>query len=85
MVQHTELLVREAVDDELHARPMTEAVARLLQGAELLRYSAHEVVNVFLKTRSPRASGAWGSHYGTMALAVTQTAAANIVRRASLT
>jgi putative acyl-CoA dehydrogenase len=85
MVQHTELMVREALKDEFHARPMTEALARLLQGAELMRHSTPEVVDVFLKTRSPRAAGAWGSHYGTMALTVTQTAAAEIVRRASLT
>jgi putative acyl-CoA dehydrogenase len=39
MVQHTERLVREALANEFLARPMTEAVARLLQGAELLRHS----------------------------------------------
>ena len=82
MVQHTKLLVREAVEDEFLARPMTEAVARLLQGAELLRHSTQEVNDVFLSTRSPRASGAWGSHYGTLAVTVTQPVAKTIMQRA---
>lgn len=82
MVQHTKLLVREAVQDEFLARPMTEAVARVLQGAELLRYSTQEVVDVFLGTRNPGISGAWGSHYGTLAVTVTQAAAKKIMDRA---
>jgi putative acyl-CoA dehydrogenase len=85
MAQHTERLVREAVDDEFFARPMTEAVARLLQGSELLRHSTQEVADVFLSTRSPSVTGAWGSHYGTMAMTVTQAAAQKIVRRAMVT
>jgi putative acyl-CoA dehydrogenase len=82
LIQHTKRLVREAVGDEFFARPMTEAVARVLQGAELLRHSTQEVVDVFLNTRSPSASGAWGSHYGTLAGSVTQAAAQKVVRRA---
>jgi len=82
MVQHTELLVREAVRDEFLARPMTEAVARVLQGAELLRHSSQEVADVFLSTRNPGLSGAWGSHYGTLAATVTQPAAKTIMQRA---
>jgi putative acyl-CoA dehydrogenase len=82
LTAHTERLVREAVEDEFFARPMTEAVARLLQAAELLRYSTHEVVDVFLVTRSPGVSGAWGSHYGTLAQTVSQATAQKIMRRA---
>ena len=82
MVRQTELLVREAREDEFLARPMTEAVARVLQGAELLRHSTQEVADVFLGTRSPGASGAWGSHYGTLAQTVTQAAARKIMQRA---
>lgn len=52
--------MREAVDDEFLARPMTEAVARLLQAAELLRYNTPEVVTTFLTTRCPGVSGAVG-------------------------
>ncbi len=82
MAQHTEGLVREAVEDEFLARPMTEALARLLQGAELLRHSTPEVVDVFFDTRSPRVSGAWGAHYGTLASTVTQPVAHAIMQRA---
>ena len=84
MVLHTEFLVREAVNDEFLARPMTEAVARLLQGAELMRHSTQEVVDVFLCTRGPRASGTWGSHYGTLASIVGHATARSIVQRASI-
>jgi putative acyl-CoA dehydrogenase len=82
MIQHTERLVREAVADEFFARPMTEAVARVLQGAELLRHSSQEVSDVFLDTRNPGLSGAWGSHYGTLAMTVTQPVARKIMQRA---
>jgi putative acyl-CoA dehydrogenase len=58
MVRHAGALVREALEDEFLARPMTEAVARVLRGAELLRYSTDEVAHVFLGTRSPGGSGA---------------------------
>jgi len=81
LVQHTEHLVRAAVDDEFFARPMTEAVARLLQGAELLRHSSQEAVDVFLSTRSPGVPGAWGSHYGTLAVTVNQALAKRVMQR----
>lgn len=82
LVRHAEQLVRAAVEDEFFARPMTEAVARLLQGAELLRHSPNETADVFLATRGPGAAGAWGVHYGTMASPVTQPVARKIMRRA---
>ena len=81
-VRHTKRLVHEAVKDEFLARPMTEAVARVLQGAELIRHSSREVADVFLGTRSP--GGSWGSHYGTLAATVTQAAAQQIMRRAGV-
>jgi putative acyl-CoA dehydrogenase len=61
---------------------MTEAVARLLQGAELLRHSTQEVVDIFLGSRAPNGSGSWGAHYGTLAFTVDQAKAQNVVRRA---
>ena len=82
LVLHTETLVREAVEDEFVARPMAEAVARLLQGAELLRHSTQEVVDIFLGTRVPSGSGSWGSHYGTLAFTVDQAKAQKVTRRA---
>jgi putative acyl-CoA dehydrogenase len=84
LLRHTERLVREAVEEEFLGRPMTEAVARLLQGAELLRHSTKDVVDVFLSTRTPNASGTWGSHYGTLALTVDHATARSIVQRASV-
>lgn len=82
LVSHTERLVRSAIADEFFARPMTEAVARALQGAELLRHSADEVADVFLNTRSPNAAGSWGSHYGTLSAPVSQATARKIMQRA---
>jgi putative acyl-CoA dehydrogenase len=61
---------------------MTEAVVRVLQGAELRRHSIQEVANVFRSTRNRGISGAWGSHYGTLAVTVTQPAARKIMWRA---
>jgi len=81
LVRHTERLVREALDNEFLARPMTEAVARALQGAELIRHSPQEVADVFLNTRSPGLPGAWASHYGTLAM-TDQAAAHAIMQRA---
>lgn len=84
MVHHAERLVAGALAEEFYARPMTEAVARVLQGAELLRHSEQEVVDMFLSTRNPGVSGAWGAHYGTMGLAVTQPAARKVMERATI-
>ena len=84
MIQHTERLVNEAVKDEFFARPMAESVARLLQGAELLQHSSQEVVDLFLGTRAPGASGAWGSHYGTLSSGVDHVTAQKIVHRAAV-
>ena len=82
MVLHTETLIREAVEDEFVARPMTEAIARLLQGAELMRHSTQDVVDIFLGTRVPNGSGSWGSHYGTLAFTVDHAKAQKVMRRA---
>ena len=82
LVQHTKALVHEAIADEFLARPMTETVARLLQASELLRHSSREVIDIFMSTRNPQVSGAWGSHYGTLASAGAQAAASKVVRRA---
>jgi putative acyl-CoA dehydrogenase len=84
LVLHAETLVREAVEDEFIARPMTEATARLLQGAELLRHSTQDVVDIFLGTRAPKGWGSWGSHYGTLAFTVDQAKAQKVMRRAMI-
>lgn len=85
LVRHTEHLMRAAIDDEFLARPMTEALARAIQAAELARHSTKEVLDIFLDTRCPGVPGAWGSHYGTLAGAVTQDAARRVMRRAMVT
>lgn len=85
LVQSTERLVREAISDEFFARPMTEAVARALQAAEMVRHSPKEVVDVFLSTRFPAMPGSWGSHFGTLASTVSQADAQKIMRRAMVT
>jgi len=85
LVQHTRRLIREAVNDEFLARAMTEAVARVLQAAEVVRYSPSEVADAFLSTRFPSVSGSWGSHFGTLAVTVSQVAAQKIMRRAMVT
>ena len=84
LVRHVGRLARDAARDEFLARPMTEAVARALQGAELLRHGTDEVVDAFLDTRGPDAAGAWGSHYGTLAGRTGQAAAQRILRRADV-
>jgi putative acyl-CoA dehydrogenase len=48
----------------------------------LLRHSSHEVNDVFLSTRNPGVLGAWGSHYGTLAVTVTQPLAKTVMERA---
>ena len=60
LVMYTEGLIRQSVDDEFVARQMTEAVARVLQGAELMRHSTQNVVDVF----SPPASQTGPAHGG---------------------
>lgn len=83
MIEQAQRLVRAALEDEFLARAMTEAVARLLQGAELLRHSPSDVVDAFLATRgSGQQAAAWGAHYGTMATTVGQPAAKKIMDRA---
>ena len=78
-----ERLVREALNDEFLARPMTEAVARVLQAAELMRHSTQDVVDTFLTTRCGGAAGVWGSLFGSMGLGLDKRQADRIVERAN--
>jgi putative acyl-CoA dehydrogenase len=83
-VVHVKQLVRQSVEEEFLARPMTEAVARLLQGSELLRHSTQDVIDIFMSTRVPNGSGSWGSHYGTLAFTVDQAKARKVMKRATV-
>ncbi|MET0506807.1 MAG: acyl-CoA dehydrogenase family protein [Burkholderiaceae bacterium] len=84
LVDQMERLLREAAAEEFLARPMTEAVARALQGAELLRHAPTQVVDVFMGTRAVAMPGAWGAHFGTLGTAASAAAARTIVRRATV-
>lgn len=68
--------------DEYFARPATEALARAVQGAELLRHAPDGVVDLFMATRLGGAPGAWGSLYGSMGAGTSQAQADAIVERA---
>jgi len=78
----TSQLLKEMIDDEFLARPATEAVARCIQGMELLRHSTPEVVDVFLKTRISGINNNWGVMFGTLGPGVSQAQADAIVERA---
>ena len=67
--------------DEFYARPGSEAIARLLQGAELLKHSTPEVVDVFMKSRLGGPSHHWGVMFGTLGPGVNQRQADRIVER----
>lgn len=75
-------LLDEMLQDEFLARPASEAIARSLQGAELLRHSTPEVIDVFMKTRLGGNTNNWGVMFGTLGPGVTQAQADIIVERA---
>jgi putative acyl-CoA dehydrogenase len=78
-VARTQRLVEAACEDEFLARPATEALARAIQGAELLRHAPPEVAEAFIATRL---GGGAAVLFGT--LEVSPAAAARIVERAQL-
>ncbi len=85
LVQSTEQLVRAAVVDEYLARPMSEAVARVIQAAEMLRYTPTEVSDAYLGSRFAGAVGTWGAHFGTMGPGISQAQALKVMQRAIVT
>ncbi len=76
-------LLDQGLADEFHARPMAEAMARAVQGAQLLQHSTVEVVDAFMATRLGGPAGNWGSLFGAMSSGVSQAQAARIVERSS--
>lgn len=70
------------LEDEFFARPASEAIARSLQGAELLRHSTPEVIDVFMKTRLGGNMNTWGAMFGSLGPGVRQAQADIIVERA---
>jgi putative acyl-CoA dehydrogenase len=81
LASETARLIDEGLADEYACRPMSELMARTLQGAELLRHSTTEVVDAFFASRASPALGAWGSMFGTLT-GVGSDAARRIVERA---
>jgi putative acyl-CoA dehydrogenase len=77
-------LVQAMVDDEYLARPASEAIARLVQGAELLRHSTPEVVDAFMHTRLGGNGTHWGTLLGTLGPATRAAQARAIVDRAQV-
>lgn len=77
-------LIGRALEDEFYARAATEAMARALQGAQLLQHSTGEVADAFMATRIAPQPAGWGSMFGTLGTAVAPGQAARIVRRAHL-
>jgi putative acyl-CoA dehydrogenase len=69
-------------EDEFLARPASEALARALQGAELIRHSTGEVIEGFMATRLSATAGAWGTLFGTMGPVMPKSKADRIVDRA---
>ena len=74
-------LVDAMLADEYLARPASEALARIVQGVELVRHSTTDVVDAFMATRIGGAQGGWGTMFGTMT-GIGKQQAARIVERA---
>jgi putative acyl-CoA dehydrogenase len=83
-VQALPALIDEMLNDEFLARAASEAIARAVQGAELLRHSTPDVIDVFMKTRLGGGRNCWGAMFGTLPPGVTQAQADRIVERASV-
>lgn len=77
-----EPLIQAAVEDEFLARPASEAMARAIQGVELLRHSTTDVVDAFMSTRLNALMAGWGTTMGSMGAAVTRAQAGRILDRA---
>jgi len=81
-VTRVDALVDAMLDDEYLARPATEALARAIQGVELIRHAPSDVADAFLATRLASGPGVAGMLFGTMGTAVSKTRADAIVERA---
>ena len=71
-------------DDEFLARRGTEALARALQGAELVRHATPEVVDAFMATRLGQASDVSGAMFGALGGRTRLAQAHAIVDRAQV-
>ncbi|MEO7031276.1 MAG: acyl-CoA dehydrogenase family protein [Herbaspirillum sp.] len=83
-VEQVAKLMDAARDDEYFARPASEAMARALQGAELIRHSTQDVTEAFIATRLAGQVGSWGSMFGTMTTGTDLAQARRIVKHANV-
>ena len=75
------VLAQRACDDEFYARAATEALARAIQGAELLRHSVQPVTDAFIATRLGASDGA-SAMFGALDTPMSKRDADRIVERA---
>jgi putative acyl-CoA dehydrogenase len=83
-VNATSQLLDQMLENEFLARPATEAIARLIQGVELLKFSTPEVIDIFMKTRIGNVSNSWGVMFGTLGPSVSQQQADLVVERSKV-
>lgn len=77
-------LAGRACDDEFYARAATEALARAVQGAELIRHAPAEVADAFVETRLGQAGDRAGALFGGFGTSFTKARADRIVERAQV-
>jgi len=75
-------LLDAMAEDEYVARPVAEALARAIQGTELIRHSTNDVVDAFMATRL--GEGSWGTTLGTLPAGIAKAQADAIVDRAQV-
>lgn len=80
-VARATVLAQRACDDEFYARAATEALARAIQGAELLRHSVQPVTDAFIATRLATSDGA-AAMFGALDTPMSKRDADRIVERA---
>ncbi len=77
-------LLDEVMENEFLARPVSEALARAIEGAELIRHSTGEVIDAFMATRMGTSLYGRGTLFGTMGRLVSKAQADTIVNRATV-
>jgi putative acyl-CoA dehydrogenase len=82
-VERAGALAERACGDEFFARAATEALARAIQGAELIRHSTQPVVDAFIATRLVASAGA-GAMFGALDKPMSKPDADRIVDRAQV-
>jgi putative acyl-CoA dehydrogenase len=77
-----EALLDQLRGEEFLARAASEAIARAVQGAELLRHGTPDGVEAFMASRLGGQGSHWGVMFGSLAGSITRSQADRIVDRA---